>query len=241
MITLLFFLSSGLFLGWSLGANDAANVFGTAVGSRMVKFRLAAIIASLFVIIGAIVQGAGASETLGKLGSVSTLAAAFTVALSAALTVYWMTRLKLPVSTSQSIVGAIIGWNLFTNNPTDGHTLTKILTTWVSGPILGAIFAALLYLLVKKILEHIRFHVFYRDLVIRWGLIIVGGFGAYSLGANNIANVMGVFTTSVHFPDINFGIFQLSGTQQLFAIGGIAIAIGIVTYSKELWKPLETP
>jgi phosphate/sulfate permease/DNA-binding CsgD family transcriptional regulator len=236
MITLLFFLSSGLFLGWSLGANDAANVFGTAVGSRMVKFRLAAIIASLFVIIGAIVQGAGASETLGKLGSVSTLAAAFTVALSAALTVYWMTRLKLPVSTSQSIVGAIIGWNLFTNNPTDGHTLTKILTTWVSGPILGAIFAALLYLLVKKILEHIRFHVFYRDLVIRWGLIIVGGFGAYSLGANNIANVMGVFTTSVHFPDINFGIFQLSGTQQLFAIGGIAIAIGIVTYSKRVME-----
>ena len=236
MITLLFFLSSGLFLGWSLGANDAANVFGTAVGSRMVKFRLAAIIASLFVIIGAIVQGAGASETLGKLGSVSTLAAAFTVALSAALTVYWMTRLKLPVSTSQSIVGAIIGWNLFTNNPTDGHTLTKILTTWVSGPILGAIFAALLYLLVKKLLEHIRFHVFYRDLVIRWGLIIVGGFGAYSLGANNIANVMGVFTTSVHFPDINFGIFQLSGTQQLFAIGGIAIAIGIVTYSKRVME-----
>ncbi len=236
MITLLFFLSSGLFLGWSLGANDAANVFGTAVGSRMVKFKLAAAIASAMVIIGAIVQGAGASETLGKLGSVSTLAAAFTVALSAALTVYWMTRLKLPVSTSQSIVGAIIGWNLYTNNPTDGQTLTKILTTWVSGPILGAIFAALLYLLVKRFLEKVRFHLFYRDLVIRWGLIIVGGFGAYSLGANNIANVMGVFTTSVHFPDINLGFFHLSGTQQLFAIGGVAIAIGIITYSKRVME-----
>jgi len=236
MITLLFFLSSGLFLGWSLGANDAANIFGTAVGSRMVKFRQAAIIASIFVILGAIIQGAGASETLGKLGSVSTLAAAFTVALSAALTVYWMTRLKLPVSTSQSIVGAIIGWNLYTNNATDTHTLTKILTTWVSGPILGAIFAALLYLLVKNVLHKVRFHILYRDLVIRWGLIIVGGFGAYSLGANNIANVMGVFTTSVHFPDINLGIIHLSGTQQLFAIGGVAIAIGIITYSRRVME-----
>ena len=236
MITLLFFLSSGLFLGWSLGANDAANIFGTAVGSRMVKFKQAAIIGSVFVIIGAVVQGAGANKTLGQLGSVSTLAAAFTVALSAALTVYWMTRFKLPVSTSQSIVGAIIGWNLYTNNPTDTHTLTKIVTSWIAGPILGAIFAILLYLLVKKVLQKISFHLFYRDFVIRLGLIVIGAFGAYSLGANNIANVMGVFTTSVHFANIDLGFTILSGTQQLFAIGGVAIAVGIITYSRRVME-----
>ncbi|MBU2554318.1 MAG: inorganic phosphate transporter, partial [Bacteroidetes bacterium] len=140
MITLLF-LSSGLFLGWSLGANDAANIFGTAVGTRMVRFRTAALLGSVFVIIGAVVQGAGASHTLGELGKVSSLAAAFTVALAAALTVFWMTRLSLPVSTSQAIVGAIIGWNFYTDNPTDIAVLTKIVSTWVSGPILGGMFA----------------------------------------------------------------------------------------------------
>ncbi|MCP5049052.1 MAG: inorganic phosphate transporter, partial [bacterium] len=46
MVTIIFFLSSGLFLGWSLGANDAANVFGTAVGTKMVKFKTAALICS---------------------------------------------------------------------------------------------------------------------------------------------------------------------------------------------------
>ena len=46
----LFFITSGLFLGWSLGANDAANIFGTAVGSRMIKFKKAAIIAGIFVL-----------------------------------------------------------------------------------------------------------------------------------------------------------------------------------------------
>jgi PiT family inorganic phosphate transporter len=50
---ILLFLTSGLFLGWSLGANDASNVFGSAVGSKMVSFRRAAVIASLFVILGA--------------------------------------------------------------------------------------------------------------------------------------------------------------------------------------------
>jgi len=231
---ILFYLSSGLFLGWSLGANDAANIFGTAVGTKMIRFKTAAITASIFVILGAVIQGSGASDTLGRLGNVSTIAAAFTVALAAALTVYWMTRLKLPVSTSQSIVGAIIGWNFYTNNPTDLGTLTTIITTWVSGPILGGIAAILLFILVKSYTKRSRMHLLYRDSIIRYGLLIAGAFGAYSLGANNIANVMGVFTGAINLPIIDLGFIQFSSTQQLFFIGGIAISIGIFTYSRHV-------
>ncbi len=233
---ILFYLSSGLFLGWSLGANDAANIFGTAVGTRMVRFKTAAIVASIFVILGAVVQGAGANQTLGKLGNVSTLAAAFTVALSAALTVYWMTKMSLPVSTSQAIVGAIIGWNFYTSNPTDMGTLFKIVSTWVSGPILGGLFAILLFMLVKRFTKKTRIHLLYRDSYIRYGLLVVGAFGAYSLGANNIANVMGVFTGAINLPTIDLFLFQLDSTQQLFLVGGIAIAIGIITYSRHVME-----
>ncbi len=233
---ILFFLSSGLFLGWSLGANDAANIFGTAVGTRMIRFKTAAIVASIFVILGAVIQGSGASETLGNLGSVSTLAAAFTVALSAALTVYWMTRLKLPVSTSQAIVGAIIGWNLYTNNPTDLGVLSKIITTWISGPIMGGLFAVPLFILVRYLTKKTKTHLLFLDVYTKYGLLLVGAFGAYSLGANNIANVMGVFTTSVHLPVLNLGFVQFSGTQQLFFIGGLAIAVGIITYSRHVMQ-----
>lgn len=48
MFEYLFFLSSGLFLGWSLGANDASNIFGTAVGTKMLRFTTAAVIACIF-------------------------------------------------------------------------------------------------------------------------------------------------------------------------------------------------
>ena len=233
---ILFYLSSGLFLGWSLGANDAANVFGTAVGSRMIRFKTAAIVASIFVILGAVIQGAGASHTLGKLGSVSTLAAAFTVAFSAALTVLWMTRLRLPVSTSQAIVGAIIGWNFYTDNPTDLNILTKIVSTWILGPILGAIFAVLLFIVIRRFNRISKIHILYRHSYIKFGLLTVGAFGAYSLGANNIANVMGVFTNAVNLPTINLGFVGFDSTQQLFLIGGIAIAVGIVTYSKHVME-----
>ncbi|MEE9127074.1 MAG: inorganic phosphate transporter, partial [Planctomycetota bacterium] len=94
-VVVLVFLSSGLFLGWSLGANDAANVFGTAVGSKMVRFSTAAIICAVFVTLGAVISGAGATQGLGKLGAINALPGAFMVALSAAVAVYWMTRLGL--------------------------------------------------------------------------------------------------------------------------------------------------
>ncbi len=233
---ILFFITSGLFLGWSLGANDAANIFGSAVGTRMVSFKRAAIIASVFVIIGAVFQGEGASHTLGKLGSVNALGGSFTVALAAAITVYWMTRLKVPVSTTQAIVGAIIGWNLFSGNPTDMSSLYKIVTTWITGPVLGALFAVLLYLLLKAVKRRTSIHMVKYESYIRTGLLIVGAFGSYSLGANNIANVMGVFVPAIKLPDLDLGIITLNGGQQLFLLGGIAIAFGIVTYSERVMR-----
>jgi len=230
----LFFLTSGLFLGWSLGANDAANIFGSAVGSKMVKFGTAVIIASIFVIAGSVLQGSGAAHTLGKLGSVNAIGGAFTVALCAGLTVFWMTKLKLPVSTSQAIIGAIIGWNFYSGNPTDLNVLGKIISTWVAGPILGGVFAILLYLALKAFLSKTKIHLIKRDAYLKYALLIIGGFGAYSLGANNVANVVGVFVPSVPNIQLDFGFFTLDGIQLLFLVGGISIALGIATYSKKV-------
>jgi len=226
------FLLSGIFLGWSLGANDTANIFGTAVGTRMIKFRTAAIVTAIFVVLGAVISGAGATQTLGKLGAVNAIAGSFTVALAAAVTVAWMTKLKLPVSTSQAIVGAIIGWNFFTGSPTDINTLVKIVTTWVICPLLAAAFAFVIYKITMAVLPRTRVHLLKQDSYNRAGLLLVGAFGAYSLGANNIANVMGVFVPANPFSDLSFStLFSLSGTQQLFLLGAIAISVGVFTYS----------
>ncbi len=234
---LLIFLSSGLFLGWSLGANDAANIFGTAVGTKMIRFKTAAIICGVFVILGAVVSGAGTTHTLGKLGSVDAIAGAFMVATAAGFTVFWMTKLKMPVSTSQAIVGAIIGWNLFTGSPTDFDSLKKIVFTWIFCPILAALFSMVLFSVVRFIMNRTRMHLLAVDKYTRFGLVIVGAFGAYSLGANNIANVMGVFVHVAPLDDLNVAnLFILTGTQQLFFLGGLAIAIGAYTYSRRVME-----
>ena len=231
---ILLFLSSGLFLGWALGANDAANVFGTAVGTRMVSWRNAAIICSIFVILGAVISGAGTSQTLGKLGAITALPGAFMTALSAGFSVFVMTKSGLPVSTSQAIVGAIIGWNFFSNQATDTSTLAKILSTWIICPLLAAVIAIVILKVSKYFGRKMNLNLIRLDAYKRIALIFAGALGAYSLGANNIANVIGVFIPVQPLAELKIGSFSFSSTQQLFLLGGLAIALGVCTYSKKV-------
>ena len=234
-LTILLFLLGGLFLGWSLGANDAANVFGTAVGTRMVSFKTAAIVCSVFVILGSVISGAGTTETIGKLGAINALPGAFACCVAAGFSVYLMTKFGLPVSTTQAIVGAIIGWNLFTGSNTDLKVLTTILATWIICPILAGLIAIVIFLTVKKIINNSKIHILRLDAYTRISLLLAGAFGAYSLGANNIANVMGVFVNISPFTDINISsFFVFTSIQQLFLLGGLAIAFGVFTYSKRV-------
>jgi len=239
--TIFIFLSSGLFLGWALGANDAANVFGTAVGSRMIPWLTAAIICSVFLILGAVISGAGATLTLGKLGAISQPAGAFMTALSAAIAVFTMTKAGLPVSTTQAIVGGIVGWNLFSGTATDTKVLTTILSTWIICPLLAAAIAMFLYSLITRIMRRTKVHLLRVDAYTRIGLFVAGAFGAYSLGANNIANVVGVFVPSSPFRDIAIGdLYSVSAAQQLFLLGGLAIGVGVMTYSKRVMMTVGT-
>jgi len=145
-----------------------------------------------------------------------------------------MTRVNLPVSTSQSIVGSIIGWNFFSGSITDYDSLMKIFSSWMISPVIAGVFAVLIYMLVRRVLGRIKIHILYLDFYNRIGLVAVGGFGAYSLGANNIANVMGVFVPVAPFRPFETPLGTVSGSEQLFIIGGIAMAVGVFTYSAKV-------
>jgi PiT family inorganic phosphate transporter len=143
-----------------------------------------------------------------------------------------MTKATLPVSTTQAIVGAIVGWNWFTHSATDQAILAKIVASWVFSPLLAALFAVLLYFLCKGYLNKAHIHLLRLDAYTRTGLIAVGAFGAYSLGANNIANVVGVFVRAAPFADVQLtNALHITAAQQLFILGGLAISIGICSYS----------
>lgn len=120
---------------------------------------------------------------------------------------------------------------------TDYRSLTKIFGTWIVCPILSAIFSYILFKLFVMILRKSKTHLLLRDAYTRLAFIIVGAFGAYSLGANNIANAVGVFASVSPFRDVTlFSIFTMSGIQQLFLLGSLAIGVGVITYSYKVMK-----
>ena len=216
-------LLGGIFLGWSLGANDASNVFGTAVTSRMLKFRTAALLACTFVVIGAVVSGQAGIETLKGLTSMQ-LKQAVVASVAAALTVTIMTIKCLPVSTSQAVVGAILGIGVINQN-INFSGLGKVVACWIGTPIGAALAAMVLYYLIGWIYNRLNLNLFRSDALLRTLLIAAGSYGAYALGANNVANVTAVF--------VGAGIVDIS---QAVLIGGGSIALGIVTYSRPVME-----
>jgi PiT family inorganic phosphate transporter len=216
-------LLGGIFLGWSLGANDASNVFGPAVAARMVKFRTATILAAIFVILGALLEGRGGIETLKGLTPL-TLEQAVICSIGAAATVTIMTLLALPVSTSQAVVGAILGIGLMSQELNTAG-LGKVLVCWFGTPVAALVVAILLYTVVAVVYNGLKINLLQSDRLLRFSLIAAVSYGAYAMGANNVANVTAVFVGA--------------GKLSLFSavlIGGLSIALGILTFSRRVME-----
>jgi len=216
-------LLGGIFLGWSLGANDASNVFGSAVAARMVKFRTAAILASVFVLLGALLEGQAGIETLKGLTPLN-LEQAVVSSMAAAVTVTIMTFFSLPVSTSQAVVGAILGIALLNQN-INIPGLGKVVACWIGTPVGGMIISIMIYRVLAFFYNRLDINLFQADNLLRLSLIGAGSYGAYALGANNVANVTAVFVGA--------------GELTLFSavlLGGLSIDLGILTFSRRVME-----
>ncbi len=252
-------LLSGLFMGWSLGTNDAANAFGTAVATRVVKYRTAVIIIAVMVMVGAIILGDQSLEQLSSFAinnkitptdsEVNTAIESGTLdivklksALKAAivfvcggLTVFVMSYLKFPVSANQSIQGAIIGWGLCYadySNPEilsqNLNQIVKFVSTWFISPLGAGIISFVLVFLVDKFLAKRLTSLKSYDLILKIGYLVAGALAAFSIGQNSSASVTAYYYSPYE------GANLLSNPKITAIIGGIAIAIGVITYSKKV-------
>lgn len=221
-------LAGGAFLGWSLGANTASTVFGTAVSTNAVRFRTAAFCICVFAVLGAYLQGAGGIRTLQGLSGGGTIQSAFTIVFATALTVTAMTVLRLPVSASQGVVGAIIGMSIALGHKPGWDKMPKIVMCWVGTPVGAILASAVLYWALGYVWDYLdqRLPLDVSDMILSIAMIAVGSYGAYALGANNIANVVGVFA--------GFEPFKSWDVRALSALGALSINLGVLTYGKRV-------
>jgi len=212
---------SGVFLGWSLGANDSANIFGTGYATGIVKYRTAIWLTAVFAMAGGVLEGPKCMDVIGDLSRL-TATDAFYCALAGALTMTALTILAIPASCSQTIIGAVIGAGIISGTA-DFSRLYKIVVCWVFTPICALVTAYLLHRILGFFINKTIKSLTRRSLLYSAGIIAAGCYGAYSLGANNVANVTGIYVGS--------GVLAAEAAAVL---GGLSIAFGTLTYSRKV-------
>ncbi|MCH8943925.1 MAG: inorganic phosphate transporter [Proteobacteria bacterium] len=155
----------GLFMAWGIGANDVANAMATSVGSKALTIKQAIIVAAIFEFLGAVLAGGEVTATIRKgivdaellsheprlliYGMLAALLAAGTWLLVAS-------RNGWPVSTTHSIVGAIVGFAAvgIGVDAVQWGAVGKIVMSWVISPLTAGFIAYLIYLSVQRLILH---------------------------------------------------------------------------------------
>lgn len=171
---ILFILASifGIFMAFNIGGNDVANSFGTSVGAKTVTIKQALIIAAVFELSGAIFAGAEVTKTIrsgivifpNSLDPMLFVIIMLAALLSSGVWIFIATKKGLPVSTTHSIVGGIIGASIMmgllkfdgiqTLSMVKWSEILRIAISWVASPLLGGIVAYIIYSYIdKKILK----------------------------------------------------------------------------------------
>jgi len=163
--TLLLILAAvfGLFMAWGIGANDVANAMATSVGSKALTIKSAIIIAAIFEFAGAYLAGGEVTSTIRK-GMVDSAMFAdspellvygmLSALLAAGVWLLLATRSGLPVSTTHSIVGAIVGFAAVTMgiDAVQWGKVGNIAMSWIVSPILAGTMSYFLYRSVQVLI-----------------------------------------------------------------------------------------
>ena len=148
----------GFYMAWNIGANDVANSMASAVGAKAITIRQAVFIAGILNVVGAVFIGSHVTNTIRK-GIVSTdimtdpqvaLIGALSALLAAALWVSFATWKSLPVSTTHSIVGAMIGFGTMAGGfaVINWSKLAAVVLSWIISPVFSLLIAYVMFKII---------------------------------------------------------------------------------------------
>jgi len=152
----------GFYMAWNIGANDVANSMASSVGAKAITIRQAVFIAGILNIIGAVFIGSHVTNTIRK-GIVSTevmtdphlaLIGALSALLAASLWVSFATWKSLPVSTTHSIVGSMIGFGIMAGgfSVINWGKLAAVVISWVISPVFSIVISFFIFKIIVKLI-----------------------------------------------------------------------------------------
>lgn len=236
-------LFSGLALGLLLGMHDSANAFGTAVATRVVRFRTSILINSILILMGSLFCSQAILDNLSHLaldtgirspGEPSIYAAI--VILCTCVSIALMRLFKLPFSLNQALLGAMLGWGCFYRSSGFGDAVLSHLhfpLAWILTPIMATALSWLLIRLIKPILSEKMTSIQVYDWTIRIGYLVSGALCAFSIGQNSAAGIGALF----YDPDSN-DLFANAWIVSVF--GGLSIALGVLLFSRRTTVSMGT-
>ena len=229
----LLFLISGLLIGFTLGFQDVYLLLGARIRHDR-SIALLALFVSIALIVGALSNLNGTTVFVSTLAGTNQIQVAFLILFSALITITLL-RLKFRIiSISHAIIGSIAGWLLFVDNDFPGEKFISIVIIWVLTPILAGILSASYLTIIKIIAHKLKLHILIISRVLQFLLFIVLLLGAYSIGANNIANVVGPYLDSFSGEVINVFGQEVKSSVVLVGFGSLSIAAGL--FSRILLK-----
>jgi PiT family inorganic phosphate transporter len=218
-------LGASGYVGWNIGANDTANCIGTTVGCGLLSFKKAVLLVAVFAIIGAMLQGHHVMDTIGK-GIVKTDLNYLAVCVALICSGFFVTLAtfyRIPTSTSQAIVGGVVGIGLAVGAEIDFSKFILIAESWIICPILVMVLSFGLMHLIRLVLNRFETSSLLFQHAFGSLAIVSACYVAYSMGANNAGNAVG--------PVANLNIFP---PKLLLLIGGASIAVGAWTYGQKV-------
>lgn len=244
MIKNIYLILLVVFFAMNMGASGIAPAFAAAWGGKSIDKKGAVILFGIFVILGALVLGRNVSMTLGKNllpGNFLTFDVVLVVLTSAALCLFLANLLKIPQSTSQVTVGAIVGAGLYFKSLYWKTLFFKILPMWVILPLSSYFVTLLLYRNIYPP-EHDNLHLYEKIFAhrkkLRVASLVVSCYVAFAIGSNNVANAVGPLY-GARIVDIVLGLALISplfglgawtmGEANLTTAGKAIVPIGVVS------------
>lgn len=210
----LFFL---IFLGLIIGANDTANCIAPAVESRTISLRYGTVLVAFFIVLGAFLEGSKMSSALKIVEAINPLVV-FLALFSALIPASLATLKRYPISTSQTIMGGLVGSSFVLGTAIKWGFLSIIIATWFITPLVTAVFSYLLCYFLNRIIIKLTFVEW--DHIFRWLLVLSGAYLGYSLGANTVGLLGEISTSSGNLSNV------LAGTST--GIGALFFSFGVL-------------